>query len=119
MVLSAELAGHYKPDIEVYQMAAHGCSGCRRMVADGGGAHKNDLRGAAKAGFLPAFVEREFEFGPLRTPDMAARSPTSTCMRGIFTTLLVCSESDLFPVDVVGEPGCGVFAVCPRFVACS
>ncbi len=71
VVLSAELAGHYKPDIEVYQTAARllGLPPEQCMMV---AAHKNDLRAAAKAGFRTAFVEREFEFGPMRTPDMAA-----------------------------------------------
>ncbi|MEZ5402386.1 MAG: haloacid dehalogenase type II [Bryobacteraceae bacterium] len=69
-ILSAELAGHYKTDPEVYQTAAR-LLGLKpeecMMVA----AHKNDLRAAAKVGFRTAFVERPLEFGPMRTPDMA------------------------------------------------
>ncbi len=59
-VLSAELAGRYKPDREVYLKAAAllGLApGEVMMVA----AHKRDLRGAAAAGLRTAFVPRPEE----------------------------------------------------------
>jgi 2-haloacid dehalogenase len=62
-VLSAEIARHYKPDPEVYQMAAQ-LLGVQRdelmMVA----AHPSDLRGAKRAGLRTAFVPRPLERGP-------------------------------------------------------
>ncbi|HXE96794.1 MAG TPA: haloacid dehalogenase type II [Dongiaceae bacterium] len=67
-ILSAELAGHYKPDKEVYQMAADLLKlrpGQVMMVA----AHKEDLRGAQAAGFKTAFVLRPLEYGPAGSPD--------------------------------------------------
>jgi 2-haloacid dehalogenase len=68
-VLSAELAGHYKPDKEVYQKAAE-LLGLKpeqvMMVA----AHQGDLRAAATAGFKTAFVSRPLEHGPDRKPDL-------------------------------------------------
>lgn len=70
-ILSAELARHYKPDPEVYQIAAD-LLGLRpdqvMMVA----AHAHDLEGAKEAGLRTAFVHRPLEFGPDRTIDMPA-----------------------------------------------
>ena len=71
-ILSAELAKHYKPDPEVYLMAAD-LLGLRpeqvMMVA----AHNGDLKAAAALGFHTAFVPRPMEHGPGReaetTPD--------------------------------------------------
>lgn len=59
-VLSAELAGRYKPDLEVYRKAADllGLApGEVMMVA----AHKGDLRAAGAAGLRTAFVPRPRE----------------------------------------------------------
>lgn len=59
-VLSAELAGRYKPDREVYLKAADLLDlepAAVMMVA----AHKGDLRAAAKAGLRTAFVPRPRE----------------------------------------------------------
>ena len=62
-VLSAELAKHYKPDPEVYLMAAD-LLGLKpeevMMVA----AHKGDLRAAQAVGLKAAFVARPLERGP-------------------------------------------------------
>ncbi len=67
-ILSAELARHYKPDKEVYLMAAR-LLGLRpdevMMVA----AHKDDLLGARAVGFRTAFVLRPLEYGPGGKPD--------------------------------------------------
>lgn len=67
-ILSAELAKHYKPDPETYQMAAD-LLGLRpeqvMMVA----AHKGDLRAAQAVGLQTAFVPRPMEHGPERMPD--------------------------------------------------
>ena len=68
-ILSAELAKHYKPDPETYQMAAD-LLGLRpeqvMMVA----AHKDDLRAAQRVGLKAAFVTRPYERGPNHTPDL-------------------------------------------------
>lgn len=62
-VLSGELVRRYKPDPEVYRMAARllGVE-CERvlMVA----AHPGDLRGAQRAGLRTAYVTRPLERGP-------------------------------------------------------
>ena len=59
-VLSAELAGRYKPDREVYLKAAEllGLEPSAVMMV---AAHKGDLRAAAKAGLRTAFVPRPRE----------------------------------------------------------
>ena len=74
VILSAELAGHYKTDPEVYIKAAELLSLPHErimMVA----AHKGDLRAAGALGFKTAFVTRPLEYGPDRdidtTPDPA------------------------------------------------
>jgi 2-haloacid dehalogenase len=66
-VLSAELARRYKPDPEVYRMAARllGCApGELMMVA----AHVDDLRAAHACGLRTAYVHRPLEFGPDAPP---------------------------------------------------
>ena len=68
-ILSAELAKHYKPDKEVYLMAADLLGlkpGQVMMVA----AHLNDLRAATAAGLKTALVTRPLEFGPGGKPDL-------------------------------------------------
>lgn len=70
-ILSAELAGHYKPDAEVYLKAADLLSlhpSEVMMVA----AHNGDLLAAQKAGFRTAFVLRPTEYGPSQTTDLVA-----------------------------------------------
>ncbi len=70
-VLSAELAKRYKPDKEVYLLAAE-LLGLRldqvMMVA----AHSGDLLAAASVGFKTAFVLRADEYGPTQTANLAA-----------------------------------------------
>ena len=68
-VLSAELAGHFKPDPRAYQKAAEllGLAADRVMMV---AAHVSDLRGAQSAGLRTAFVTRPMEFGPDGKPDM-------------------------------------------------
>ena len=68
-VLSAELAKRYKPDPEVYQMAAD-LLGLRPYQVLMVAAHKHDLRGAQGAGMKTAFVPRPLEFGPERHVDI-------------------------------------------------
>jgi len=61
-ILSAEIARHYKPDPQVYLMAAELLGlhpGEVMMVA----AHSQDLQAAAAAGLRTAFVERPLEHG--------------------------------------------------------
>lgn len=67
-ILSAELARHYKPDPEVYRMAAHllGLAPVEVMMV---AAHKPDLQAAAQVGFRTAYVPRPMEFGPDAPPD--------------------------------------------------
>ena len=70
-VLSAELAGHYKPDPEVYQTAASLLGLAPRevmMVA----AHNGDLIASKEVGFRTAFVHRPCEFGPDQRSDLTA-----------------------------------------------
>jgi 2-haloacid dehalogenase len=62
-VLSAELAGAYKPDPTVYLTAA------RLLALDPGdvmlvAAHPSDLKGARNAGLRSALVRRPLEYGP-------------------------------------------------------
>ncbi|PCH61999.1 MAG: haloacid dehalogenase type II [SAR86 cluster bacterium] len=67
-VLSAELAGHYKPDPRAYLKAAELLSLEPEeilMVA----AHPGDLRAAARAGLKTAYVIRPLEKGPGREVD--------------------------------------------------
>lgn len=62
-ILSAELVKHYKPDPEVYQMAADllGLETDQVMMV---AAHKGDLKAAQAVGMKTAFVTRPLEFGP-------------------------------------------------------
>ena len=63
VILSAELAHHYKPDPEVYLAAARLLDlepAQIMMVA----AHPDDLAAAAKVGFKTAYVPRPLEHGP-------------------------------------------------------
>jgi 2-haloacid dehalogenase len=62
-LLSAQLAGSYKPDADVYLTALRllDCPPARAgMVA----AHPSDLRAAAALGLRPIFVRRPLEWGP-------------------------------------------------------
>ena len=63
LILSAELARHYKPDPETYLMAPD-LLDLRpeqvMMVA----AHPHDLRAARKNGLKTAYIPRPLEFGP-------------------------------------------------------
>jgi len=63
LVLSAELAGHYKPDEEVYLTAVDLLDldpGDVMMVA----AHESDLDASRDAGLHTAYVHRPLEWGP-------------------------------------------------------
>jgi 2-haloacid dehalogenase len=66
-VLSGELIGKYKPDPEVYRMAARllGVETHELMLV---AAHPPDLQGAQRAGLKTAYVPRPLEHGPGRPP---------------------------------------------------
>jgi 2-haloacid dehalogenase len=66
-ILSAELAKSYKPDPQVYLMAAELLEVEPRrllMVA----CHPDDLEAAAKAGLRTAYIPRPLEWGPDAAP---------------------------------------------------
>lgn len=67
VVLSAELAHHYKPDPEAYRLAPDllGLSPSEVMMV---AAHPNDLAAAAKQGLKTGYVPRPLEHGPDRKP---------------------------------------------------
>ena len=68
-ILSAELAGHYKPDAEVYLKAADllGLAPEQVMMV---AAHKSDLHAARATGMRTAYVPRPLEYGPDDTSDL-------------------------------------------------
>jgi 2-haloacid dehalogenase len=72
-ILGAETARAYKPQPEAYFRAAEMLSlapaQCM-MVA----AHNSDLHAAAKCGFRTAFIRRPYEYGKLKTYDLAAET---------------------------------------------
>jgi len=70
-VLSSELARHYKPDKEVYLMAASllGLDPGEVMMT---AAHRDDLEAARSFGLKTAFISRPLEFGPDGKPDTAS-----------------------------------------------
>lgn len=72
-VLSAELAGRYKPDPQVYQMAARllGLSPAQVMMV---AAHPGDLQASKKVGFRTAFVSRPLEYGPDKKADTVSQA---------------------------------------------
>jgi 2-haloacid dehalogenase len=63
VVLSAQLAGGYKPDPEVYRTALR-LLDCQPAEAGMVAAHPSDLRAAAALGLRPIFVRRPLEWGP-------------------------------------------------------
>ncbi len=70
-VLSSELAGHYKPDLETYQMACDllDVPPARALMV---AAHAGDLVAARKIGMKTAFIHRPLENAPgtlLEQPD--------------------------------------------------
>jgi 2-haloacid dehalogenase len=62
-VLSAQLAGSYKPDAQVYLTALR-LLDCQPEEAGMVAAHPSDLRAAAALGLRPMFVRRPLEWGP-------------------------------------------------------
>ena len=63
VVLSAQLAGGYKPDAGVYRTALR-LLDCPPEQAGMVAAHATDLRAAAELGLRPIFVHRPDEWGP-------------------------------------------------------
>lgn len=84
-VLSAELAQRYKPDPEVYLMAARllGCAPAELMMV---AAHTDDLRAAQACGLRTAYVHRALEFGP-DAPPKPARPEGFDLLAGDFLDL--------------------------------
>jgi 2-haloacid dehalogenase len=70
LILSAELARHYKPDREVYMSAVELLS-LRPEEVMMTAAHRNDLTGARSLGLCTAFIHRPNEYGPTRRADTA------------------------------------------------
>ena len=70
-ILSAELIHHYKPDPEIYLMAADmlDLAPSEVMLT---AAHKNDLKAARAQGLMTAFVPRPLEHGPNRETDTSS-----------------------------------------------
>ena len=70
-VLSAELAKRYKPEPQVYLLAAQllGLEPHEVMMV---AAHNHDLLGAQRVGFKTAFVLRATEYGPGQETDLEA-----------------------------------------------
>jgi 2-haloacid dehalogenase len=66
-VLSAQLAGSYKPDPDVYRTALR-LLDCPPEDAGMVAAHGSDLRAAAKLGLRPIFLRRPAEWGPGAPP---------------------------------------------------
>jgi 2-haloacid dehalogenase len=69
-VLSAQLAGSYKPDPEVYLTALRLLE-CEPVEAGMVAAHPSDLQAAAALGLRPIFVRRPLEWGPGSSPPVA------------------------------------------------
>ena len=67
VVLSAELAHHYKPDPEAYHLPPHllGLAAADVMLV---AAHPGDLAAAAREGLKTGYVPRPLEWGPGRKP---------------------------------------------------
>jgi len=70
LILSAELARHYKPDREVYLIAPD-LLGLKPEEVMMCAAHTSDLIAARAAGLRTAFIHRPYEFGPVRKGDEA------------------------------------------------
>ena len=70
LVLSAELARHYKPDREVY-LTAVSLLGLEPREVMMCAAHRGDLHAAAECGLRTAFIHRPDEFGEVRKADEA------------------------------------------------
>src|SRR5215471_1634971 len=71
LILSAELAKHYKPDRESY-LTAVGLLGLKPSEVMMVAAHINDLDAARGFGLKTGFVYRPNEYGPMRQADKAS-----------------------------------------------
>lgn len=78
-VLSAQLAGSYKPDPQVYLRALN-LLDCEPQETGMVAAHLGDLRAAAALGLRPIFVRRSLEWGPDVPP------PDPPALDGLITT---------------------------------
>jgi 2-haloacid dehalogenase len=78
-VLSAQLAGSYKPDARVY-LTALDLLECRPEEAGMVAAHGPDLEAAAAVGLRPIFVRRPLEWGP------GAHPPRPPALDGLLDT---------------------------------
>lgn len=69
LILSAELARHYKPDREAYLKSVEllGLLPEKVMMV---AAHPDDLDAAAEAGLRTAYIHRPLEFGPGKEPEL-------------------------------------------------
>jgi len=67
VVLSAQLAGSYKPDPQTYLTALR-LLDCPPSEAALVAAHPGDLRAAAALGLRPVFIRRPLEWGPAAAP---------------------------------------------------
>ena len=70
LILSAELARHYKPDAEAYLTAVN-LLGLKPEDAMMCAAHRSDLMAARECGLHTAFIYRPEEFGGMREADKA------------------------------------------------
>jgi len=70
LILSAELARHYKPDREAYLTAVE-LLGLKPQEVMMVAAHMSDLNAARSLGLLTGFIYRPKEYGPTRQPDKA------------------------------------------------
>jgi 2-haloacid dehalogenase len=70
LILSAELAGHYKPDPEAY-LTAVSLLELKPEEAMMCAAHRFDLTAARGCGLATAFIYRPDQFGPVRKADEA------------------------------------------------
>jgi 2-haloacid dehalogenase len=105
-VLSAELIGRYKPDLEVYRAAARllGHAPAQVMMV---AAHPSDLAAAQRAGLRTAYIRRPDEHGPGGwmeamngfTPDLRADSLTE------LADLLGCAGPAAGPAAVSARVG--------------
>jgi 2-haloacid dehalogenase len=81
-ILSAELVRHYKPDAEVYLMAAELLSLEPRQVMLVA-AHNGDLAAAALHGLATGFVPRPTEYGPHQVKDLRAEQEFDVVARDL------------------------------------
>lgn len=70
LILSSELAGHYKNDKEVYLTAASLLDLAPEQIMMCA-AHQDDLLSAMEVGFQTAYIHRPLEFGPDKKNDAA------------------------------------------------